>query len=147
MTRSIYISGPIMAPNPDRADGLVTEELLELRKRKFHQVTATIRQDVGPFTLVINPLDIEACGVPSHSKPVCEGVETGKHSWQCFLRYDLEQLVMCHEVVMLEGWEGSPGATVEKLVAEMLGLEILYWCTKHESAHRDPCNEKGCKGV
>lgn len=138
MPHSIYVSGPIMAPNPDRADGLVTEILLKHRKKKFHEVSDEIRRHVGPTTTVINPLDIPACEMDTN-KPVCDGVVNGPHgrghSWRCYLRHDLEVLVMCHEVVMLEGWEGSPGANVEKSVAEYLGLEINYWCDKDNSAH------------
>ena len=140
MTHSIYISGPIMARNPDRPDGLVTELLLAQRRRKFNEVAEVIRDNVDAnSTLVINPLDIEACKDGTTS-PTCEGLESGRHSWQCYLRYDLEQLVMCDEVVMLEGWEGSPGANVEKQVADFLGLEVSYWCNYHNNAHGDgPC--------
>jgi hypothetical protein len=135
MTRSIYVSGPIMAPeNGDLPSRLTVER----RKMKFNQVSKIIRDNESPLTLVINPLDIEACK-ESTTGPTCGGVEDGKHSWQCFLRYDLEQLVMCDVVVMLPGWSDSPGANVEKKVAEMIGLEILYWCDKHVSAHPSPC--------
>jgi len=139
MSHSIYIAGPIMAPDVD--GGLPSRLTVERRKVKFNQVSKIIRDNVHPNTLVINPLEIEACKFGTTS-PICEGAETGKHTWRCFLRYDLEQLVMCHEIVMLEGWEGSPGATVEFKVAEMLGLEINYWCDEHVSAHPTPCKEK-----
>jgi hypothetical protein len=144
MTYSIYVSGPIMAPDID--GGLPSRLTVERRKMKFNQVSKIIRDNVGSATLVINPLDIEACKLGT-TGPVCGGVEDGKHSWQCYLRYDLEQLVMCHEIVMLPGWSGSPGAKVEKSVAEMLGLLINYWCDKHISAHPSPCTEEECQGA
>lgn len=141
MSYSIYVSGPIMAPNPDREDGLVTELLLAERKRKFHNVSKKIRDSVGSTTLVINPLEVDACKLGT-TGPICEGAQNGKHTWRCYMRYDLEQLVMCHEIVMLEGWEDSPGAMVEFKVAQMLGLETNYWCDEHNSAHPTPCKEK-----
>lgn len=141
MSHSIYISGPIMAPDID--GGLPSRLTVERRKMKFNQVAKIIRDNVGSTTLVINPLDVEACK-PNTTRPVCASTVDGNvdHSWQCYLRHDLEVLVMCHEVVMLEGWEGSPGANVEKKVAEMLGLEITYWCDEHVSSHPTPCKEK-----
>ena len=139
MSQDIYISGPIMAPGPD--GGLPTELLLAERKRKFHNVAKKIRDNVGPTTLVINPLEVEACRRGT-TKPSCEGADNGKHTWRCYMRYDLEQLVMCEEIVMLEGWEDSPGATVEFNVAQMLGLETSFWCDEHKSAHPTPCKEK-----
>ena len=139
MSYSIYVSGPIMAPDLD--GDLPSRLTVERRKAKFNTVSKIIRDDVGSTTLVINPLDVDACKAGTTS-PICSGVEDGKHSWQCYLRYDLEQLVMCHEIVMLEGWEGSPGATVEFNVANFLGLEINYWCDEHVSAHPEPCKKE-----
>ena len=133
MSYSIYVSGPIMAPGPDGRppNSLLVDE----RQRKFNEVSEEIRRNVGSTTLVINPLDVEACKSGTTS-PTCDAVDQDHgHTWRCYLRYDLEQLVMCHEIVMLEGWEGSPGAKVEWKVAMMLGLEISYWCDKDNSAH------------
>lgn len=153
MSYGIYISGPIMAPNPARPDGLVTEELLGKRKRRFGEVATIIRRQVGSTTTVINPIDVPACADATLGQPVCEGFASGKHSWQCYLRYDLREVLMCNEVVMLPGWEGSPGANVEKSVAEMIGLKISYWCDGCEEAHPQPAgqmpikDDKECEGV
>lgn len=137
---SIYISGPIMAP--DRDGSYPPSRLtVERRKMKFNQVAKIIKFNEPPTTLVINPLEVEACK-PNTTAPVCDGVENGKHSWRCYLRHDLEVLVMCEEIVMLPGWDNSPGAGVEFKVAEMLGLEISYWCDEHVSAHPQPCKEE-----
>jgi hypothetical protein len=144
MSHSIYVSGPIMAPDVD--GGLPSRLTVERRKMKFNQVSKIIRDNVISTTYVINPLNIPAC-TPRMNKPVCAGLENGPfgkgHSWQCYLRHDLEVLVMCHEIVMLEGWENSPGANVEFNTAKALGLEISYWCDLHANAHSDgPCNNK-----
>lgn len=141
MSYSIYIAGPIMAPGA--TGGLPNDLEVAQRRRKFDEVAEIIRRNVGSTTNVVNPLYVPACRV-ERATPVCEGIEDGplgrKHSWQCYLRHDLEQLVMCNEVVMLEGWRESPGATVEYQVACMLRLEISFWCNKHTSAHPEgPC--------
>lgn len=142
----IYIAGPIMAPGPD--GGLPTTKDVAARKLKFYEVYNVIRGLVGPNTVVCNPLDIAACR-PGRTLPMCSSsIEGGvDHSWQCYLRYDLEKLVMCDEIVMLPGWEGSPGASVEHKVATMLGLEINYWCDVHHAAHPDHGFNISCEGV
>lgn len=153
MTLRIYIAGPIMAPG---ADGfLPTRAEIEGRKKKFYEVYNRIRESVGNDNVVVNPLDIPACGgVPTNpylhaGLPQCPSTEMGgvEHSWQCFLRYDLEKMVMCDELVMLPGWEGSPGASVEHKVAKMLGLEINFWCDVHNISHPEDGFNPACEGV
>jgi hypothetical protein len=153
MTLRIYIAGPIAAPGAD--GGLPTSKEVAARKLKFYEVYNRIRDDIGSDNIVINPLDIPACGsVPTNpylhaGKPECPSTAMGgvEHSWQCFLRYDLEKLVMCDELVMLPGWEGSPGASVEHKVGKMLGLEIHFWCDVHDSAHPEDGFSTACEGV
>ena len=49
-----------------------------------------------------------------------------KAEWQDFMIRDLEALRTCTHIALLEGWEGSKGAKMEKAEAEKLGLEIMY---------------------
>ena len=49
-----------------------------------------------------------------------------KAEWQDFMIRDLEALRTCTHIVLLEGWEESKGAKMEKAEAEKLGLEIMY---------------------
>ena len=49
-----------------------------------------------------------------------------KAEWQDFMIRDLEALRTCTHIALLEGWEESKGAKVEKAEAEKLGLEIMY---------------------
>ena len=46
--------------------------------------------------------------------------------WGDFMAEDLKALRTCTHIVLLEGWEESKGAKMEKAEAEKLGLEIMY---------------------
>ena len=62
--------------------------------------------------------------------PVKIGEEVLKQNpsakWEDFMQKDLEALRTCTHIVLLEGWEESKGAKMEKAEAEKLGLEIMY---------------------
>ena len=47
-------------------------------------------------------------------------------TWEDFMQKDLEALKTCTHIALLEGWEESKGAKMEKAEAEKLGLEIMY---------------------
>ena len=47
-------------------------------------------------------------------------------TWEDFMQKDLEALRTCTHIVLLEGWEESKGAKMEKAEAEKMGLEIMY---------------------
>ena len=49
-----------------------------------------------------------------------------KAKWQDFMQEDLKALRTCTHIVLLEGWEESKGAKMEKAEAEKLGLEIMH---------------------
>lgn len=49
-----------------------------------------------------------------------------KAKWEDFMQEDLKALRTCTHIAMLEGWEESKGAKMEKAEAEKLGLEIMY---------------------
>lgn len=47
--------------------------------------------------------------------------------WDSYLRRDLVLLAeRCDKIVLLEGWEKSNGATLERYVGEQLGMTIVY---------------------
>ena len=46
--------------------------------------------------------------------------------WEDFMKEDLKALRTCTHIVLLEGWEESKGAKMEKAEAEKMGLEIMY---------------------
>ena len=43
-----------------------------------------------------------------------------------FLREDVKAMLDCTKVVMLPGWKKSKGAKLERKIAEMLGMEVVY---------------------
>ena len=49
-----------------------------------------------------------------------------KAEWQDFMQEDLKALRTCTHIVLLEGWEESKGAKMEKAEAEKMGLEIMH---------------------
>lgn len=56
--------------------------------------------------------------------------------WSAHMLRDLEILRTCDAVLMLPGWEHSPGCQIEKIFAERLGLRILMGLDElHAHAH------------
>ena len=49
-----------------------------------------------------------------------------KAKWEDFMQEDLKALRTCTHIVLLEGWEESKGAKMEKAEAEKMGLEIMH---------------------
>ena len=47
-------------------------------------------------------------------------------TWNDFMKEDIQALKTCTHIALLEGWEESKGAKMEKAEAEKLGLEIMY---------------------
>lgn len=119
----IYISGPIMAlhngEHPPR-------DIVEMRKERFNKCAAWIRSHC-PGWEPVNPLDIGAC-IDVDAPVKCEeGLENlARHSWQCYLRYDLIALLACEAIVFLPGSDKSPGALLEGHVAEQLMMLPYY---------------------
>jgi hypothetical protein len=95
--------------------------------RKFANAANMVAY-LKPDWQIVNPVLIEAC----HTDwPTCEGTwsDNGlefKHTWQCYMRHDLAELVFCDVIVMLFDWEASPGARFERDVAKKLGLPVWY---------------------
>lgn len=56
---------------------------------------------------------------PAENKPP----ECG--TWEGWMRIALKQLIDCHAVAVLPGWEKSKGALVEIQVASQLGMKVL----------------------
>lgn len=45
--------------------------------------------------------------------------------WDWYLRRDIKLLVDCEAICMLEGWERSKGATLERYIAKALGMKEM----------------------
>lgn len=52
--------------------------------------------------------------------------EDSNHTSACYLRGDLAELLKCHALFMLRGWEASVGARLEHSVAAHCGMKIYY---------------------
>lgn len=67
---------------------------------------------------------LAAMGYDEVENPAEKGVVPG-WGWTDYLRYDLARVVLCDAIYMLPGWQGSPGARLERYVADQLGLRVL----------------------
>ena len=48
-------------------------------------------------------------------------------TYEDFMAEDLRALRSCTHIALLEGWENSPGARMERAEAERLGLAIMFY--------------------
>ena len=73
------------------------------------------------FAFVAASCGLELCGYevvdPSDVKL------DGEASWSDYMRADLKLLLDCDYIYMLDGWEDSKGARLERELAERLGIE------------------------
>ena len=108
----LYISGPI---GPAEGANRTANE------NGFRRAARVLREmEMHP----VNPLQV----LPSHCNCAISGVvrnHPDKHAYECYLRNDFIAMLTCRAVVMLPGWEFSPGARKEKLIAEWAGLPVL----------------------
>lgn len=105
--KRIYLSGPITS-DPDH------------RAHFAQAAQVVIEQGNDP----INPIDIgPGCkdfSCLEHDPPAGEG----KHTWSCYMKADVAAMVLCDGVVLLKGWEKSPGAQAEQFIARMLRIPV-----------------------
>ena len=72
----------------------------------------------------VNPLAIQAC--PDDQ---CFGDQAERfngHTWSCWLRHDLIELLRCGHIFMLPGWQYSQGARLEMRTALDVGINIHF---------------------
>lgn len=53
------------------------------------------------------------------------GEKDGK-SWEYYIRKDLRKLLRCDGIALLSDWKRSRGATLERSVAEALGMKVYF---------------------
>lgn len=136
--KTIYISGPIAALDDEGKTPSL--ELMKQRKNKFAEVAAVSAEHHGGRVNIINPVEVPAC-TPERSFCDAEYAVSNQHSWQCYMRHDVRELCLADEIVMLDGWEKSPGATAEFRVAEMLMIPAMFWDDKKNMASTFPSND------
>lgn len=61
----------------------------------------------------LNPVDVGARCIPE-----CV------HDWQWYMRRTLTMLLQADRVALLDGWEGSHGARIERTLADDLGIPV-----------------------
>jgi hypothetical protein len=46
--------------------------------------------------------------------------------WTAYMRMGISQLMTCHAIYLLPGWQQSKGASLEYLIAQRLGLQVMH---------------------
>jgi hypothetical protein len=95
--RRIYVAGPMSG-------------LPELNYPAFHEAAARLR---AKGWHVENPAE----NPDPHVDASCH--------WTAYMRMGLSQVATCHAIYMLPGWQKSKGASLEYMVAQQLGMQIL----------------------
>ncbi len=72
-----------------------------------------------------------------------EPTDGGPPLWLAYMRMAITQLLTCDAIAMLDGWQESRGACVERTLAGGLGLEV--YLAKHIKA--GPCTAKNAAGA
>lgn len=91
----IYISGPISGISNYKENFLKTKKMLE-----------------GKGFEVLSVLDVPC-------------LEKDCFTWSDCMRFALDLLEKCDKLYLLEGWEHSAGARIEKMWAEKLGIGVI----------------------
>ena len=89
--------------------GQITGIELEHAKRNFHEAFCALEQE---GLVPINPMEL----VPY----------SPELTWADYMVKDIEALLKCDAIYMLNNWGKSKGARVERAIAMELGLEIIY---------------------
>jgi hypothetical protein len=106
----LYISGPI--------SGLTQDEYTT----NFGRAEALLL-DEGHEP--VNPLKVGACEEENCNRDAKKDDGSYLHSWSCYLKWDLIDMLKCDGVVMIPGWRQSVGADLEKFVATRVGMPIF----------------------
>lgn len=94
----VYISGKISGLERDDWNNRFNHAECNLRKKGFE---------------VLNPAKI----TDSFPKDT---------TWQEYLWFDIDLLKMCDSIYMLNNWETSKGANLEKTIAEYMGMNVMF---------------------
>jgi hypothetical protein len=95
--RWIYISGSIS--NRD----------FDIAKAHFYDVQKLVEETTLSFSYIFNPITLP------------QGL-----TWNEYMRRRIHQLTICDAIVMLNGWEQSWDAIIEKELAEKLDIKVYF---------------------
>ena len=59
-----------------------------------------------------------------HVENPAENPEPSCVTWLAYMRIAITQLVQCDAIALLDGWQDSRGACVERTLADGLGLDV-----------------------
>ena len=93
----IYLSGPISGRSSAEA------------KAHFSNAEDLVRRSNLTYCYISNPTNLP------------EG-----WTWNAYMRAGIRELLICDAILMLDGWQNSKGALIEKDLAEKLGLKVYY---------------------
>ena len=103
----IYISGPITNNESCKEDFLNASKLL---RTKGYDIIDPMKI-CSPDRLMF-----------SHQRDEAES----RGTWNYYMREAIKDLMKSDSIYMLYGWNDSPGARLEKYIAEHLGMLVLF---------------------
>jgi hypothetical protein len=113
----LYVAG-VISGDPTRTHD---EKVLAFREGaavlEFRGYEAVVPLDIGNQHCAD-----EGCADRTHRR-LAAPAQSGAHSWECFLRHDLIEMLACDGVALLDGWHLSPGARLEFATATAVGLD------------------------
>lgn len=83
-------------------------------KKQFNQAERYLR-DRYSYN-VVNPVGIAEFVEHLYSSP----------SYNDYMRNDIQHLMLCDKIYMLRGWQKSKGARLERKIAKVFGMKIIY---------------------
>lgn len=83
-------------------------------KEQFQQAEEYLKSK--GYKVIINPLNL--------AEQVNKEIKNA--TYIDYMKQDIEILTLCNEIYMLRGWWRSKGARLERHIAKVLGLGIIY---------------------
>lgn len=102
--KRIYIAGKITGE-------CETPELMQKCIEKFNNYGFSISKEKIEFT---------------HGLLINKDFLNPRQSWEFYMKNDIATLMLCDEIHMLPDWYTSKGASIERQLAEDLGIKIVY---------------------
>lgn len=74
------------------------------------------------YKVIINPLNL--------AEQVNKEIKNATYT--DYMKQDIEILILCDDIYMLRGWWRSKGARLERHIAKVLGMKIIYQKRGHK---------------
>lgn len=99
----IYISGRITGNKNWQSD--------------FQKAEDYLKKNFGNAVGFINPLNLDK---------ETQEIYGENPTYQQYMIHDIHELIFCDSIYMLRGWWQSKGARLERHIAKVLGMKIIY---------------------